>query len=210
MGSDDDDEFFRVQGALMGHPDFSRWYRRLHTIGGCERPVYLRGRTVVADPATGEVLHEFSSADQPMGRLMVGCGNRRASRCASCSWWYQGDTFHLIKAGLTGGKGVPESVREHPRVFLTLTAPSFGPVHTRVEKDGRVLPCRARRGGEVCAHGTDLSCPVRHSEDDPVLGTPLCPACFTRRTSTVSRKRFTRSGATDCSPTSRARSCPSG
>jgi hypothetical protein len=173
-----DDEFFRVQAAFMAHPDFRRWYERLVQIGGCENPVYLKGRTVVSDLATGEVLHEFASRDQPFNRLMLPCGNRRASRCVFCSWWYQGDTFHLVLAGLVGGKGVPESVRDHPRVFLTLTAPSFGPVHTRVEKDGKVLPCRARRGGERCPHGVDISCSARHGEDDPELGTPLCADCF--------------------------------
>ena len=34
--------------------------------------------------------------------------------------------FHLIRAGVTGGKTVPESVAENPLVFATLTAPSFG------------------------------------------------------------------------------------
>lgn len=173
-----DEEFFRVQAAFMAHPDFRRWYGRLVEIGGCESPVYLTGRTVTSDPVTGEVLHVFSSAGQPFDRLMLPCGNRRSSRCVFCSWWYQGDTFHLVLAGLVGGKGVPESVRTHSRVFVTLTAPSFGPVHTRVERDGRVLPCRARRGGELCPHGVDVSCSARHSGDDPALGAPLCVDCF--------------------------------
>ncbi len=173
-----DEEFFRTQAMFMRHPDFRAWYERLVAIGGCENPVYLTGRTVVRDRVTGEVLREFSSEGQPFNRFMVPCGNRRASRCAWCSWWYQGDTFHLVLAGLVGGKGVSETVRQHPRVFLTLTAPSFGPGHTRVEKNGRVLPCRARRGGELCPHGVDLSCAVRHGADDPVLGTPLCARCF--------------------------------
>jgi Replication initiator protein, pSAM2 len=33
-------------------------------------------------------------------------------------------------SGLRGGKGVPQTVAEHPLVFATFTAPSFGPVHT--------------------------------------------------------------------------------
>jgi hypothetical protein len=46
----------------------------------------------------------------------------------------------LVYAGLAGGrKRVPASVAEHPQVFATLTAPSFGPVHTRRD-DAR--PCR--------------------------------------------------------------------
>jgi hypothetical protein len=173
-----EDEFFRVQAALMRHPDFRRWFERLGRVGGCENPVYLTGRTVVSDPATGGVLSVFSSADQPFGRLMVACGSRLASKCGPCAWLYQGDTYHVVVAGLVGGKGVPESVRRHPRVFLTLTAPSFGSVHTRVEKDGKVLQCRPRRGGELCPHGNDVSCSTRHGADDPLLGTPLCAECF--------------------------------
>jgi hypothetical protein len=49
------------------------------------------------------------------------------------AWTYAGDTFHLIRAGLVGdpSKGVSAAVRAHPKVFATLTAPSFGPVHNR-------------------------------------------------------------------------------
>ena len=162
----------------MAHPDFRRWYERLVKIGGCENPVYLVGRTVTSDPVTGEVLHVFTSEGQPFNRLMLPCGNRRSSRCVFCSWWYQGDTFHLVLAGLVGGKGVPESVREHPRVFMTLTAPSFGPVHTRVEKDGKVLPCRARRGGELCPHGVDISCPLGMARMIRRWAAALCADCF--------------------------------
>ena len=46
---------------------------------------------------------------------------------------------------MRGGKGVPESVAERPLVFLTLTAPSFGPVHSRRVADGKVRRCRPRR-----------------------------------------------------------------
>jgi replication initiator protein RepSA len=41
-----------------------------------------------------------------------------------------------------------------------------------------VAACRARRGGEVCPHGVEVSCRVRHAQDDPALGTPLCAQCF--------------------------------
>ena len=84
----------------------------------------------------------------------------------------------LIRAGLTGGKGIPATVAEHPCVFVTLTAPSFGPVHAYREKDGRVLTCRPRRKGKVCPHGIDLSCGEKHSRDDKRLGEPLCPDCY--------------------------------
>ena len=63
-------------------------------------------------------------------------------------------------------------------VFLTLTAPSFGPVHSRRVVDGQARRCRPRRKGEVCPHGVSLACNDVHDEDDPCLGEPLCPECF--------------------------------
>jgi hypothetical protein len=52
--------------------------------------------------------------------------------------------WQLIYAGLAGGrKGVPEQVAEHPQVFASLTAPSFGAVHSRPD-DGRRCRCGKR------------------------------------------------------------------
>jgi hypothetical protein len=145
------DDFGRVRGQVEG-------------VAGCTRPVQLVGRSVTTDGETGEVLHTFDTADEPTGRLLVPCGNRRASRCPACSRVYAADTFHLIRAGLTGGKSVPDSVRRHPRVFATLTAPSFGRVHSRpVTPNGRRLPCRCREW---------------HAPEDPALGTPVDPAAY--------------------------------
>ena len=78
---------------------------------------------------------------------------------------------------MRGGKGVPETVGEHPLVFLTLTAPSFGPVHSRRVVDGKPRLCRPRRRGEVCSHGTSIACDAVHDEDDARLGEPLCAEC---------------------------------
>ncbi|MFE7129755.1 replication initiator [Streptomyces sp. NPDC057638] len=128
-------------------------------VSGCANPVQLTGYSATLDPATGEALHVFTSDDEPTGRLLIPCGNRRASRCPSCSRLYAADTYHLIRAGLTGGKTVPDTVRDHPRVFLTLTAPSFGPVHHRPTN----RPCR---------------CGQHHHPDAPELGTPLHPPTY--------------------------------
>src|SRR5690606_34977739 len=138
--------------------------RQLSGLGGCTHPVRLDGhRTEYAvDTTTGEVgrvLHLDSTA-LPAGSLLVRCNNRRATRCRACAEVYRRDTYHLITAGLRGGKGTPEQVGTHPRVFATFTAPSFGPVHNR-PSNGR--PCR---------------CGVRHDETDPVLGTPLDPDTY--------------------------------
>jgi hypothetical protein len=143
---------------VANSPGFDRWQEQVRRTGGCANPIHLMGQTVTRDRATGDVLYSYSTADEPGGRLRVACGNRRASRCPSCAWTYAGDTYHLIRAGITGdvNKGVSTIVRDHPRVFATLTAPSFGPVHNR-PASGR---CR---------------CGAEHAEDAPALGTALDP-----------------------------------
>ena len=93
---------------------------------------------------------------------------------------YKRDARQLVRAGLAGGKGIPETITAHPCVFATLTAPSFGPVHSRRMRGKTVLPCRPRRDAKArrCPHGHDISCPTRHAEDDPRLGQPMCPDCY--------------------------------
>ncbi|WP_406675546.1 replication initiator [Nonomuraea sp. N2-4H] len=106
------------------------------------------------------------------------CKTRRASRCPTCAETYRADTYHLIRAGLVGGKGVPETVATHPTLFITLTAPSFGAVHTHHERNGKPQPCHPRRNARTCPHGMVMSCTARHSKNDPRLGEPLCPDCY--------------------------------
>jgi hypothetical protein len=110
--------------------------------------------------------------------LLKPCGNRRAHVCGPCSEIYRGDAWQLVVSGLRGGKGVPDTVVGHPLVFATFTAPSFGPVHTTREANGKRLPCRPRRRGETCPHGRSLACNKRHADDDPRLGEPICAECF--------------------------------
>jgi hypothetical protein len=110
--------------------------------------------------------------------LLKACGTRRESRCPSCAATYRADAFQLLAAGLKGGKGVPDSIAPHPRLFVTFTAPSFGAVHTRKAQGRLVLPCHPYRQGATCPHGLRDGCWHRHDEDDPRLGEPLCPACY--------------------------------
>ena len=121
----------------------------------------------MVDMATGEV----SSRS-----LRVACKDRRRVVCPACSSLYKADAWVLVAAGLGGGKGIDEDVASHPKLFVTLTAPSFGPVHT-VTKTGS---CRLiSRGRETtCPHGIAMSCATRHVPDDPLLGTPICEHCF--------------------------------
>ncbi len=146
--------------------------------GGCLQPILLRGRVDHIDGATGELLHRYTTVYEPGGVVPIACKTRRASQCPPCAEIYRADTYQLIRAGLSGGKGIPDTVATHPCVFTTLTAPSFGPVHVHREKDGRVLRCRPRRQGGTCSHGNRLSCPDRHARDDTRLGEPLCADCY--------------------------------
>src|SRR5216683_1033501 len=145
--------------------------------GGCLQPVLLRGRVDHIDGATGELLHRYTTVHEPGGVLPVACKTRRASRCLPCAEIYRADTYQLIRAGLSGGKGGPATVATHPCVFVTLTAPSFGPVHAQREKNGRLQRCRPRRSRPACPHFRPMSCEQRHSRDDPLLGEPFCPDC---------------------------------
>jgi hypothetical protein len=121
----------------------------------------------------------WSTDTEPDGILRKACGNRRETVCPRCAERYRGDAYQLIAAGLRGGKSVPQSVTEHPAPFVTLTAPSFGLVHTRrLGSDGEPRRCRPRRDSPVCEHGVRLSCGRVHDEDDPCLGEPLCGECF--------------------------------
>jgi hypothetical protein len=113
--------------------------------------------------------------------LLIRCGNRRAAVCPSCSYEYAGDMWQLLYAGAAGGrKGVPESIRSHPLVFATLTAPGFGPVHTtRADRSGGRARCRPSHGTpRLCDHGRPTWCTAIHAEDDPRLGQPICPDCY--------------------------------
>jgi hypothetical protein len=170
-------ELVRELVLRAGRPDFARFEAQLRSSGYCARPVRLRGRIETCD---GHGHRRVWSTDtEPDGILRKACGNRREAVCPSCAERYRGDAYQLIAAGLRGGKTVPDSVVEHPALFVTLTAPSFGLVHARpLGPDGRPRRCRPRRGAPICAHGRRLSCGRVHDEDDPCLGEPLCRECF--------------------------------
>jgi hypothetical protein len=175
-------------------PDYFGWLEHVRAAAGCTRPIRLVGdlytvRRTGTDTAV--VLGARHTDELPDSAIYKACGNRRASVCPACSKVYQYDAYQLIRAGLVGGKGVPDTVAQHPAVFPTLTAPSFGLVHTRVVKkhtctrrnrcDCRAEPCHARTGKGapgICQHGRPAVCFARHEESDPRLGQPLCLDCY--------------------------------
>jgi hypothetical protein len=160
-----------------GH-GYDRWAELVAQAGYCHHPIRLAGRVEQADRITGEVRTVYDSDREPDGVLLKACGTRRESRCPSCAATYRADAYQLLAAGLKGGKGVPETISGHPRLFVTFTAPSFGKVHTRDAKGRLVLPCHPQRQGARCPHGVRAGCWHRHAEDDPRLGEPLCPSCY--------------------------------
>src|SRR4051812_45652646 len=162
-------------------PEYRRWRRQVRGAGFCHRPVRVTGQRYSEWAGGGDVL--FSTASEPDHPLLTRCGNRRGWVCAPCSREYKGDVWHLLHAGTAGGtKGVPEHVAQHPMWFLTLTGPSFGPVHGAGCGRGRAGRSasggRTGRAAEVCAHGRGRACHRSHPDDDPELGEPICPDCY--------------------------------
>lgn len=174
--------------------------RQLSTLGGCTRPVRLAGHRTEhsLDTTTGEIgpaRHRFASDDLPAGHLLVRCGNRRSTRCAACAETYRRDTYHLITAGLRGGKGTPENVTSHPRVFATFTAPSFGPVHNRPTEPRRRCRCGRRHAPDDSALGTPLD-PTRYDYEAAVLWNAHAGALWRRFTIYLRREIAKRAGLT--------------
>jgi hypothetical protein len=142
-------------------PGFDAWWRRADSVGFCVNPIQLIG--------TDDHGHKRT--------VWVRCNNRRATVCPSCSDLYARDTWQLVAAGTTGGRhNISSAVADRPQVFVTLTAPSFGPVHSST---GSV--CRDHRkadGYKRCPHGKSLWCSTIHDRADAMVGQPLCAECY--------------------------------
>ena len=134
----------------------------VRSASSCSHPIRLRGQMV--DLATGEV---------EARQLRVACKDRRELVCPACSTVYRTDAWILVSAGLIGGKGVDPAVAKNEKLFVTLTAPSFGQVHTST-RSGACHP----RPSALCPHGRSTSCSRHHEQSDPSLGSPLCEDCF--------------------------------
>ena len=178
-----------VDAALArGGDGYFGWLDHIWSAAGCTHPVRLYGDLRIIDPRTGELLRSVSTLGMPDRVIYKACGNRRTAACPSCAETYRRDAYQLIRSGLAGGKGVPETVATHPAVFATFTAPSFGTVHTRVIRHHtcadrarctcRPEPCHARRDVSTCEHGQPTACFTRHRAGDPRLGQPLCLDCY--------------------------------
>jgi uncharacterized Zn-finger protein len=147
-----------------------RLLREVELAGNCSHPIRLSGEMV--NQATGEI---------SINSLRIACKDRRHVVCPSCSYTYKADAWILVSSGLIGGKGTPKEVGGHPRLFITMTAPSFGAVHTITSRGNCVTSTLARSSHSrehTCEHGRLRSCQARHAEEGPELGRPLCEQCF--------------------------------
>ena len=163
----------------LNRPDYDRWAAQIRATGGCRQPIHLRGKVDHYDQATGQLLHRYTTNHRtrrhparplqdpprlPLPRLRRDLPSRHLPT-------------HPRRPDRRQRR--PRHRHRHTRrLFVTLTAPSFGTVHTRRENNGKVLPCHARRNAATCPHGRVMSCTERHSTDDPRLGEPLCPDCY--------------------------------
>jgi len=168
----DDREMVRAVGRRLRKRQFDDFTTQGEGCGWCRHPIRLRGAVIAR---TGnERVRIFSTSALPDGVFLKACGARRESRCPSCAAVYRGDARHVVRAGLIGGKGVDESVTERPAVLLTLTAPSFGRVHSA----GLRGPCHPGSSSVRCVHGRRLTCSEHHDDRDAVVGAPLCEDCY--------------------------------
>ena len=163
-------------GRRAARPDFDRWAAQVQGCGHCSRPIRLRGSSTTRT-SDGRLVDGYDSRTEPDGVAYVRCGNRRATSarpartstratCGTCS----------TPAPPAASRTSPTLSPTHPLDFVTLTAPSFGRVHT-TRGPGR--PCHPRsRRPTFCPHGRPEHCPRVHRDDDPDLGTPLCPDCY--------------------------------
>lgn len=168
-----DEDDMRMLNAIGRHSSAGRlddFLAQGARCGWCAHPIRLRG--YVLGKEDGRVV--VSSHQFPDNVLLKACGSRSELRCPSCATLYRGDARHLVRAGLKGGKGMDESVAEHPAVFMTLTAPGFGAVHSETSTG----PCQPVRGSSRCPHGHALVCRSWHVHDDQALGAPLCARCY--------------------------------
>lgn len=145
--------------AFRNSRSYCDWRERVTSVGGCARPVKLHKRTTATSQLMRTGLPVATTVEDRA--VWVRCGTRRAAACPPCSARYEADAFHLVQAGLVGdtAKSVPVQVADRPCVFVTLTAPSFGPVHSRP----RHRPC---------------ACRSWHREADTRLGTPINPDTY--------------------------------
>lgn len=159
-------------------PYYNEWKIAVETAGMCRNPVHIRP-VIDGEPLGSEGLAMTTYRNTYSMR----CLSRRVGVCPSCSMLYKIDVDLLAELGLNG---VYET---HQKWFVTLTAPSFGLVHSahmrkaKPAKNGKkaqpAKPARCHGGpNRYCEHSTKISCGQIHGKDDAIVATPMCPLCY--------------------------------
>ncbi len=149
---------------MLSAEDRSRLLRQVTRVSSCRHPIRLIGQS------TNLVTGEWTERE-----LRLACKDRRFAVCPACSERYETDAWIIMATGVNGGKGVPETVARAPRLFVTVTAPSFGAVH-RANSSGQCV-ARSPRQGVRCPHYRATWCDESHDEHGVDVGRPLCIEC---------------------------------
>ena len=78
-------------------------------------------------------------------RFRIACKDRRHVVCPSCSYLTRTDAWILVSTGSSAARAHPKRCGTHPRLFVTVTAPSFGAVHTIKARGGLRWSSKFRR-----------------------------------------------------------------
>jgi hypothetical protein len=97
--------------ARQHYAGYDAWLDHVWPAAACTRPIRLRGDIRHIDPVTGELLHTIPTLGMPDGVIYKPCGNRRLTTCPGCAETYRRDAYHLLHAGLVGGKASPRPSR---------------------------------------------------------------------------------------------------
>src|SRR5579875_2932002 len=136
--------------ASLTWAQFTAGLRDYERTGMCTYPIRLKGRITAVDLATGEARPVYDTTTEPDGVLLKACGNRREHVCPACSQVYKRDARELVRAGLSGGKGIPGTITTHPCVFhlhRPLMRPGPLPAHARQDHPAVPPPPRCPRAG---------------------------------------------------------------
>ena len=181
-----------VRGQVMartGRDDYWPWLGHVASAAGCTQPIRLAGTINHVDADTGRILDQpHTGRHARRGPLQ---GVRQPPRVASArpaAKTYQRDAYQLVRAGLVGGKGVPDQRRHPPRPVRhphrTRLRPGAHPARAEahlhqaaaLRLPAPTLPPRPR--SRAASHGRPAVCFARHERDDPRLGEPLCLDCY--------------------------------
>jgi hypothetical protein len=173
--------------AALHHAGYQAWLDHIWHAAACTRPVRLYGHIRHIDSATGELLRTIPTIGMPDGSIYKPCGNRRVTVCPAPRPTAATPTTCSAPGSSAARASLPPWPPTPP-FFVTLTAPSFGPVHSRPVRQHtctdrsrcscRPQPCHARRNPGRCPHGRHDTCFTRHRPHDPRLGQPICPDCY--------------------------------